>query len=52
MENGAKYTRARRPVELVYYEEFETKEAAMKREWELKKYTHKEKENLIKLYKK
>ena len=28
---GAKYTKARRPVELVYYEEFQTREEAMKR---------------------
>lgn len=27
---GAKYTKARRPVELVYYEEFQTREEAMK----------------------
>ena len=27
---GAKYTKARRPVELAYYEEFETKELAIK----------------------
>ena len=32
---GAKYTKARRPVELAYYEEFETKEQAMKREWDI-----------------
>ena len=30
---GAKYTRARRPVVLAYYEEFETKEEAMQREY-------------------
>ena len=29
---GAKYTKSRLPVELVYYETFETKEEAMKRE--------------------
>lgn len=34
---GAKYTRGRGPVELVYYEVFETKEEALKREWEIKK---------------
>ena len=28
---GAKYTKSRRPVELVYYEQFETKEDAMRR---------------------
>lgn len=44
---GAKYTRARRPVELVYYEIFETKEEAMRREWEIKQLSRKEKEKLI-----
>ena len=29
---GAKYTRSRRPVALVYYEAFSTKEEAMRRE--------------------
>ena len=29
---GAKYTKARLPVELVYYEAFDTKEEAMSRE--------------------
>lgn len=33
---GAKYTKTRRPVELVYYEMFETKEEAMKREYAIK----------------
>lgn len=45
---GAKYTRTRLPVELVYYEEFETKEEAFRREALLKQLTHKEKERLIK----
>ena|SRR5699024_7926822 len=36
---GAKYTRARRPVELAYYETFQTKEEAMRREWEIKRMT-------------
>ncbi len=34
---GAKYTRSRRPVELVYYEMFETKEEAMRREVQIKR---------------
>ena len=34
---GGKYTRSRRPVQLVYYEEFDTKEEAMSREWYIKK---------------
>lgn len=44
---GAKYTRARRPVELVYYESFETREEAMSREWHLKRLTRQEKLALI-----
>ena len=45
---GAKYTTARRPVELVYYEEFQTREEAMKREYAIKQLSRKEKEALIK----
>ncbi|MBS6159758.1 MAG: GIY-YIG nuclease family protein [Firmicutes bacterium] len=45
---GAKYTRARRPVELVYFEQFKTKEEAMRRECEIKKLSRKKKEELIK----
>ena len=44
---GAKYTKSRRPVELVYYEQFETKEEAMRREWEIKQLTREEKKRLI-----
>lgn len=44
---GAKYTRARLPVTLTYYEAFETKEEAMRREWEIKQLSRKEKEKLI-----
>ncbi|QPW58728.1 GIY-YIG nuclease family protein [Clostridium botulinum] len=33
---GAKYTKARRPVTLKYYEEFKTKNEAMKRECAIK----------------
>ena len=47
-ESGAKYTRARRPVRLVYHEEFDTKSAAMKRECEIKRLSKKKKENLVK----
>ena len=43
---GAKYTRARLPVVLVYYEKFTTKEEAMSREWHLKRLSHLEKEKL------
>ncbi len=44
---GAKYTRSRRPVELVYYEQFATKEEAMRREAAIKKLTHAQKEQLM-----
>ena len=44
---GAKYTRSRRPVELVYFEEFETREEAMSREWHLKRLSRQEKLALI-----
>lgn len=49
---GAKYTRGRLPVILRYYEEYESKTEAMKREYELKKLTRKKKEELIKTFKK
>ena len=44
---GAKYTRARRPVELVYYEVFPTKEEAMRREAAIKAMRREEKEALL-----
>ena len=44
---GAKYTRSRRPVELVYYEAFPTKEEAMSREYAIKRLSRKQKLNLI-----
>lgn len=44
---GAKYTKARRPVTLIYYETFETKDEAMKREYAIKRLSRKEKEELI-----
>ena len=44
---GAKYTKARLPVELAYFETFQTKKEAMQREWEIKKMTRKEKRALI-----
>lgn len=45
--NGAKYTRTRLPVELVYYETFPSKQEAMKREYAIKQMTRKKKEELI-----
>ena len=44
---GAKYTRSRLPVTLVYYEEFETAKEAQKREYQIKKLSRKEKLKLI-----
>ncbi len=43
---GAKYTRGRRPVSLVYFEVFETKEEAMRREAAIKKMDKQAKERL------
>ena len=45
---GAKYTRSRLPVKIVYCEEFETKSEALKREHAIKKLTRGQKEKLIK----
>lgn len=44
---GAKYTRSRLPVTLVYFEEYETKELAQSREWHIKRLTRAKKLELI-----
>ena len=44
---GAKYTKSRLPVKIVYYEDKLSKSEAMKREWAIKKLSRKEKEKLI-----
>lgn len=44
---GARYTRSRLPVRLLYYEVHMTKEEAMKREYAIKQLTHTQKMNLI-----
>lgn len=44
---GAKYTKARKPVELVYFETFEYKSDALKREYQIKQLKRFEKEKLI-----
>lgn len=44
---GAKYTKPRRPVELVYHEEHGTKEEAMRREFQIKRLSRAEKLLLI-----
>ena len=46
-KKGAKYTRARGPVVLVYFEEFETKSEATKAESAFKKLTRMQKEQYI-----
>ena len=44
---GAKYTRSRLPVRMIYTEEFDTKSEAMKREYAIKHLTRSEKEKLV-----
>jgi len=44
---GAKYTRARRPVELIYTEEYDDKIEAHRREYAIKQLTRAEKEKLM-----
>ncbi|WIV68489.1 GIY-YIG nuclease family protein [Natrialbaceae archaeon AArc-T1-2] len=46
---GAKYTRGRTPVELVYHERYETRSDAMSREHEIKSLTRAAKERLVDL---
>ncbi|WP_323703430.1 GIY-YIG nuclease family protein [Mammaliicoccus sp. Dog046] len=45
---GAKYTKIRRPVKLVYHEIFDNKSDALKREYALKQLSRKQKLALIK----
>ena len=45
---GAKYTRGRQPLELVYTEVCEDHSQALKREWQIKQLPRAEKEKLIK----
>lgn len=49
-KKGAKYTKSRTPVTLVYSERFDTKEEAMRREYRIKQYSRQEKEVLIQAY--
>jgi putative endonuclease len=44
---GARYTSGRRPVKLVYVEEAESRSAASKREWAIKRLSRREKLALI-----
>mgnify|MGYP001573178232 FL=1 len=47
-DSKSKYTRARRPVKLVYFEKYKTINEALKRELEIKKMAKAKKEILIK----
>ncbi|MGE3318643.1 MAG: GIY-YIG nuclease family protein [Candidatus Berkiella sp.] len=44
---GAKYLRGKGPLKLVYQQRLKDKSAALKREYEIKQFTKKEKEALI-----
>lgn len=44
---GAKYTRSRLPVEMVYMEAYENKHDALSREWHIKRMEREEKLKLI-----
>lgn len=48
---GAKYTRGRGPLELVYLEEFPDKVSAMRQEYQIKKLTRAKKEQIIEAFK-
>jgi len=45
--DGAKYTKYRRPVKIVYWEKFETINEAMQREAQIKRWSKAKKEKLI-----
>ena len=44
---GAKYTKSRRPVVLVYFEAFETRQEAMRREYAIKRLKREDKLKLL-----
>jgi putative endonuclease len=44
---GAKYTRTRRPVELVYWVDFNNRSSAQKAEYKFKRLTRKQKNEVI-----
>lgn len=47
---ASKYIRTRRPVKLAYFEQFETKQEAMSREYHIKRLTREEKLKLIGMF--
>jgi len=44
---GARYTNSRRPVKLVYFEQYDNESDARKREWEIKSWKRAKKEKLV-----
>lgn len=50
-EKGAKYTKARRPVTLLYFEKSENRSSASKREYEIKKLPRTKKLQLVEKFK-
>ena len=46
-KRGAKYTRARRPVKVVYYSEYDSRSSAQKAEFDFKRLSRKQKESII-----
>ncbi|WP_458778165.1 GIY-YIG nuclease family protein [Desulforhopalus sp. 52FAK] len=49
---GAKYTRCRRPVRLIYFEESDSRQNACKREYVIKKMQTSQKKTLVQLFNK
>jgi putative endonuclease len=49
-KNGARYTRSRRPVQLVYQEKFTSRSAAARREYQLKQLSRAMKQKLMQDY--
>ena len=47
---GAKYTKTRRPVRLIYWIDFETRSSAQRAEYKFKKLTRKQKDEIINEY--
>lgn len=47
---GAKFTKANKPLKIVYTKEFETKQEAQKEEYRIKHLSRKDKEELIEKY--
>jgi putative endonuclease len=45
--NGARYTKSHKPKNLVYFETHDSRSKAMKREREIKKLSHDQKNNLV-----